>query len=422
MIKKALGAVAAASLVALAPPAAAISQDATGAAAGALPNVAYSGLSFGTQVSALSGTISSGKTAPSSVGCTNDGGKRKRNTVAGVNLPVVGKVGAVNTLAQTTETSTWKRTNTRAEVAGINLLGGQIKADAIKTNASAYARAGDVRTGANSMSLVNLTVAGKTIPAKVGKNTKVTIPGVAEVTLNKQTRSTNKSDRYTVSTTGISVRILPDNPLGLPTTTKIDVASARASLDIVDGEELHSGTGFSTRVKALGGAVKSGATAAVSMPCTGGTKRNNIADVRVPLLVNTGTTSSVATGATSDTREWSRVINRTASPRLLGGLITADALVADTTVSKSKSTGQIYSRDNSSFVGLRVAGRKVADVDLAPNSTIEIPGIAKVTVHQQLKGSKSLTVTMLRVELLDGLAGLPVGSVIEVGYSRSALR
>lgn len=385
------------------------------------PSVAYTGLAYGTEVSALDSTVRVGKTPMSSVSCTSQSGVNTTKSLAGVNLPLVGNVGAVNTRARTDETSTYKRTNTQAQVAGVNLLGGQIKADAIKANSSAYAKADGVNTGVNTLTFTNLTIAGRTISADVAKNTKITVPGVAEVTVNKQTRGLSKTGRYNVVTTGLSIELLKGNPLGLPTSTTINIASATAAVTATTGDATYGGTGFSTRVRAVGGAVTSAPTANAGVPCLGGTNRNELAGVNVPLLVDAGTTETIARGLTDSSRDWSRVTNRTASPRILGGLISADALVAETTVGRSKSTGRTTYTDTSKFVGLKIAGRTVADVDLAPNSVIEIPGVAKVVVHQQIKGKSSMSVTMLRVELLQGAAGLPVGSIIEVGYSRSAL-
>ena len=60
--------------------------------------------------------------------------------------------------------------------------------------------------------------------------------------------------------------------------------------------------------------------------------------------------------------------------------------------------------------------------DLAPNSTVEVPGVAKVTVHKQSKTEDTLSVTMLHVELLAPRGDLPKGAVVEVGHSTSRLK
>lgn len=412
-----IAACAATSALVLAAPTAAHAET----TAAAPPSVAYTGLAYGTEVSALSSTIRVGKTPVSSVSCTSKAGAYATKSLAGVTLPLVGNVGAVTTLVRPTETSTYKRTNSQSQVAGVNLLGGQIKADAIKANSSAYARAEGVNTGVNTLTFTNLTIAGRKISADVAKNSKITVPGVADVTVNKQTRGLSKSGRYTVTTTGLSVELLKGNPLGLPTSTTIKIASASATVTAMSGEATHRGSGFSTRVRALGGAITSAPTANAGVPCAGGTNRNELAGVDVPLLLDAGTTETTAVGEKNSTSEWTKVTNRTASPRILGGLVSADAIVAESKVTRSKSTGRTTYADTSKFVGLKIAGQPVADVDLAPNSTVEIPGVAKVVIRQRTMGNSSMTITMLRVELLKGVAGLPIGSVVEVGYSRSTL-
>lgn len=392
------------------------------AASAAKPGVAYSGSAFGTQVNLLSGTVTSGATARASVSCTREGGLKNAQSVAGVSLPVIGKTGAVTTLARTTETSTYKRTNTQSQVGKVNLLGGRITADAIKTNSSAYAKSDGTRSGVNTMTFTNLKIAGRSISANVAKNSKITIAGIADVTVNQQSRSTSSTGAYTAKTTGLIIRVLPGNTLGLAAGSTIQIASTTATVQGLPDDQIYTGSGFSTRVRALNGAVTSSATAARGIPCAGGSGTTNLAGVNVPLLVSSGTTSTTTRGVSESTRIYSKVTNTTASPRILGGLITADAIKAETTTSRSKSTGKYYRSNTSTFAGLKIAGRSVASADLKANSVVDIPGVAKVTINKQVTGSQSINVTMLRVELLKSVAGLPTGSVVEVGYSGTGLK
>lgn len=416
-----IGALTAASALIVSVPATAMAQDSTTTreTPSSSSNVAYKGIAFGTQVSGLDDAVTSGRTASSSISCTTEGGQNVTRDVAGADLGEVGTVGAVNTSARTSEGSGTQQMSTQSKTAGINLLGGRITADAVQVDATAKARGGSYDS-ANNARLVGLTVGDTKIPVDVKKNTKVTVPGVAEVTLNQQTAGKNTDGRYVSRTRGIVVRLLPDNPLGLPTDTRVVVGAAHSTVDPVQGEALHGGSGFSTRVTALDGRVTSSPTALAGVPCTGGTSTNNVAEGDLSLLARTNTTSTRSTGGSSDGRTWSRVTNRTGSPRILGGLISADAIVADTAV--SRKGGSTTHADRSTLADLRVAGRKVASADLAPNSTIEIPGIAKVTVHKQSKTEDTLRVTMLHVELLAPRGDLPKGAVIEVGHSHSQLR
>ncbi len=392
------------------------------AASATKPGVAYSGVAYGSQVNLLNGTVTSGATAKSWVGCTREGGLQDEQSVAGISIPVVGKTGAVTTLARTTATSTYKRTNTQSQVGKVNLLGGRITADAIKTNSSAYAKSGGTRSGVNTMTFTNLKIGGRSISANVAKNSKITIAGIADVTVNQQSRSTSSTGAYTARTTGLVIRVLPGNTLGLAAGSTIQIASTTATVQDLPENQIYTGTGFSTRVRALSGAVTSSPTAYIGVPCAGGVAKNDVAGVNVPLLISSGTTTTTARGVSESARIYSKVTNTTASPRILGGLITADAIKAETTTSRSKATGKYYRSNTSTFAGLKIAGKSVASADLKANSVVEIPGVATVTVNRQVIGAQTINVTMLRVELLKGVAGLPTGSVIEVGYSGTGLK
>ncbi|MET4077430.1 choice-of-anchor P family protein [Janibacter sp. UYMM211] len=386
------------------------------------PGVAYSGVAYGSQVNLLNGKVTSGATAKASVGCTRQGGLSSTGSIAGISIPVVGKTGAVTTLARTTETSTYKRTNTQSQVGKVNLLGGRITADAIKTNSSAYAKSDGTRSGVNTMTFTNLKIGGRSISANVAKNSKITIAGVADVTVNQQSRTKSSTGAYTAKTTGLIIKVLPGNPLGLATGSTIQIASATAAVQDLPDNLFYSGTGFSTRVRALNGAVTSSPTALQNLPCGGGTRTTDVAAVNIPLLASSGTTTTTAVGKTDTSRTYSRVTNTTASPRVLGGLISADAIKAETTTSRSRSTGQFYRSNTSTFAGLKIGGKSVASANLKPNSVVNVPGVARVTINKQVTGTKSITVTMLHVELLQGVAGLPTGSVVEVGYSSTGLK
>lgn len=216
-LAKTLGALASSALILAAVPGAASAQPSASTAAAALPKVAYTALAYGTYVSALDTTIASGPTPLASISCTMTAGKTVNQSIAGVNLGVLGKIGAVSTQARTIETDV-KRTYTGSRVAGVNLLGGRITADAISAGSSAYAGSGDTRTGGNSFSLANLKIAGQPISATVAKNTRVSIPGVAEVTVNKQAKVTSPNAGTRSRPSGSPCVSCPATPSGSPRT------------------------------------------------------------------------------------------------------------------------------------------------------------------------------------------------------------
>ena len=71
-----------------------------------------------------------------------------------------------------------------ARTANVRLLGGLITADAVETDVSTVGRADGSIVFTGSTKLVGIKIAGVDLPAKIPKNYSVTIPGVANVSLN----------------------------------------------------------------------------------------------------------------------------------------------------------------------------------------------------------------------------------------------
>ncbi len=103
---------------------------------------------------------------------------------------------------------------------------------------------------------------------------------------------------------------------------------------------------------------------------------------------------------------------------VLGGLITADMVLADSTSGEHTDQGQQKSARLSSggsfFLGLSVAGVAVEN-EPPPNTTLPLPGVGIVVLNEQFETgdnltNSSLTVNAIHVYLMDGL--LPVGDII----------
>ena len=108
---------------------------------------------------------------------------------------------------------------------------------------------------------------------------------------------------------------------------------------------------------------------------------------------------------------------------ILSGLITADLVLATSLSQGHTDRGQQKSASLSSdgdgvLVNLNIDGVAMGDVSPPPNTKITIPGVAHVFFNEQIFGgdglsSTSLTVNMIRVEVLGGLTGkLVVGEII----------
>lgn len=152
------------------------------------------GHAYGTKVQAKVGdgvTVEVPATAQVRTPPGGSNGSTITNTTVGLNVPGILSLGAV----ESTTTSDRFGTNdldadvrNTAQVARVNVLAGLVTADAIKVTAHSR-RVGGTCSGDAAMTLVNLKVAGTTIPLNVAPNTTIKVGTIAKVVVNQQVRS-----------------------------------------------------------------------------------------------------------------------------------------------------------------------------------------------------------------------------------------
>ncbi len=112
---------------------------------------------------------------------------------------------------------------TRATVQSINILAGLVTADLVVAMASSASNGRSAASNSDGSTFVNLVVNGKAITGSVAPNTKISIPGVANVILNEQSPSGNGTSTSGITVNAIHVQVL--SLLGI-VTGNILVASA----------------------------------------------------------------------------------------------------------------------------------------------------------------------------------------------------
>ncbi|GAA4809351.1 choice-of-anchor P family protein [Nocardioides caeni] len=153
------------------------------------------GFSFSSRVQANVGDavkVVSDPTAYIGVPMAGSNGNTLKNSTVSANVP------GVLTLGTLTSTSTSSRDEvgnadvlTTNKTAGINVLGGLVKADAIEVSAHGVYKLNTQTnkfeyTSELKMTTLNLVIAGQAIPVNVGPNTTLNILGLGKVELNKQ--------------------------------------------------------------------------------------------------------------------------------------------------------------------------------------------------------------------------------------------
>lgn len=183
-----------------------------------------SGNAYGSKVTVDAGKLAnvhSDPTAPVHLYGGTDG-KTNSSSIAAVNLSPALHVGAITDTARGVNDSSTQDAETTSEIAGVNLLGGLIKADAINVDAHVQGPAGGPYAVTGTSSLVHLTIDGHSIPIDAAPNTQIAIGKLAVVTINQQ----HKTGQL-ITVRALDIQILKKNH-GLPAGAEIQIASATA--------------------------------------------------------------------------------------------------------------------------------------------------------------------------------------------------
>jgi hypothetical protein len=182
------------------------------------------GLAYGASAH-VGTTVIAGKEFPESLSCLGTNGKTRTNQGVGLSIPGILTSGTVTDTVQGTATATTASAAASSAVQGLNLLGGTVKATAIKAAVSAT---GNPPAFGDTSTFLNLTVAGHPgIGVHVAPNTKVTLAGLGTLWLHRRIETQHK---ITVIMVQLVVTVA-GNPEGLKVGTTVDVAYAQASVN-----------------------------------------------------------------------------------------------------------------------------------------------------------------------------------------------
>ena len=180
-----------------------------------------SGLAYGTAVNV--GTLAvAGASAYVAMPCGGTGGSVVKRGVAALAVPGLVKSSAITSTAQSVEAPGSTTSVLGSTVAGVDLLGGAVTADAITArSATTRTSAGLSRTDSGTV-ITNLKVLGRPTSLGTKPNTSVDVAGLGRLTLRKAVKQTNGLD-----VTGLELRLSADR-LGVKAGTVIEVAVARS--------------------------------------------------------------------------------------------------------------------------------------------------------------------------------------------------
>jgi hypothetical protein len=237
------------------------------------------------------------------------------------------------------------------------------------------------------------------------------LPGIGYVVLNQQS-STVGPGSARLSVTAIHVVVTASTPLA-PVGTQIVVSYAFSALaSPVSG--LLDGLAYGASAN-LGNTVIAGREFPQPLACLGtrgATRTNTGAAVSIPGVLTTGTVIDSVEGKTVPPTPSAEVSSTVQGINLLAGEVTATAIKADVTAKGKKPTFG----DDSTFVGLSVAGFPGINDTVPPNTKLSIPGVGTLWLHRVIRTGNKMTVIMvqLAVSASSNPAGLAVGTRVNV--------
>jgi hypothetical protein len=387
----------------------------------------YNGASGGTQIYALGTAVTSGLTASSNL-AGDDYPAAHQTEVASVSVPHLAVVGVVTSGQAATAIPGGYQISSRAQTASVNLLDGLITADALDTTGTARVVDGVASASANTK-FVHLKVGSIFVPLNVAPNTTLNILNVAKVVIN-ESKAIAMGGAASVKASAIHVTLLkPMN--GAPAGAEIFVDPVMATIlpkvetgsQLIGGRTfgLFAGVGVGTAAKVLiqpAGELTMPPTGTNGVPFT-----NNVAGVNIKNVATIGAVNTTIQGLSTVGFGSSLTRAEIAKVNLLNGLITADAIEA--TALTYGSTDPFYppadfvvKEPSLRFVNLTIAGKPIA-INVKPNTLINVLGIAKIYINQQINTAHSTTVVGLRIVLSTAKYGLPIGAEIDVAMANS---
>lgn len=401
-------------------------------ASAATAQYAYFGATGGTQIQAVGTTISSSMTAMSQVGGLVNPASTS-NKVASVNVGTLAQVGAVNTSETATAVGDgWKLVG-HARTASVNLLNGLIKVQAVDTVTTAQFDSVGGTAGSSNTQFLGLTIAGKTYPVDIAKNTTISVPGVATIVLNYQSIG-NSENGVSSQGAGLVVTLLKSQgTAAIGSTIILNPSYGLVQKASAPGGHPLGGFAYGSYVYAhVGDDIKaeSGRTAFEVLPTSGtngAVLENHTASVNLPGVLTASAIASTAEGISSPALNESKMATRTANvnlfPSLLGALIHADAIGSNASVVQQNDVTTMTG--GTQFVNLKIAGTKIP-VDVGPNTTIHVANLGFVTINEQqeldVAGFAHVKqVIALHVVLDTAKAGLPIGAEIQIGVTQATV-
>lgn len=374
---------------------------------------AFKANGYGTSASGGQVPVGSDRTALSSIACTSDAGKARRNFVEETEVPGLGTVRGVYSRVSTSRKGGVTASSSVHKVAEIVLAEtplGSLTIDGVESTTRAS------NDGSAFDAVAETTIAGITFTPPVGEpqtlpipslGQPVEIPGVAVITLGRTIEKESREDARAYAV-GLVVKVIP-------TDTVVKVARSVAKLERGFKTGIFHGSGVPVKANVLGELVEVGRVITQVMPCLGTDGEldaSDAADVDLGDQVLVDGASARQRGNQTDRRANGMESSFVAELDLAGQLV-IEAISSRVTVTRMAS-GKLKRGATASFGAITVGGQPQS---LDQLGELEIPGVAKIQTGLRKKIKDGIRMIGVRITLLDG-----TGAVIDLATSKLSIR
>jgi hypothetical protein len=223
----------------------------------------------------------------------------------------------------------------------------------------------------------------------------------------------------------VHVHVTGINLLGIQVGTEIIVSNAVSGIINVFAPAIVTGGSFATQV--TGQPLTSAATAPETLPCLGTGGRvltNTLVGLSLPSILTSGTVTDTAESNLNNMSSSGLTTSTAQNLNLLGGLVTASVIRAQTNTFINSSTHYLIS-GSGQFVSLSVAGHPEIGDNVPPNTTVSIAGLGTLYLYRIINNfpaPHSVEVRMVELVVTQtNLLGLPIGLDVIVADANQQL-
>jgi hypothetical protein len=379
----------------------------TSGSASASPVYGYSGYSAGTDVK--TGLANSGPQVYSEISCTTDANRKSQNDLATANVNN-------QAIARTVKTDTFsfaeKRGNgvTSTATAADIKVGGLLHLTGVKTTTTAWIKNGNLYyTGSTTFAGVKIGALAVPSLLKAKPNTKVAVPGLGYIVLNRVGGVKTKTGIYSyaqavVLHATVKNQYIPEGVDVAVLKTRAEVTKPATAMVIGDAY------GTKANVDKL---LKSGPTSyqATCQGTEGRTDRVAVGELNIPKVAYVGAVFTTKRGDMGADKSYVDFSSHVAGVKV--GNLSIGAIESAASAWKTKD-GKVGLNSHSTIASIKV-GNKVYPVKTGENAELEIPGIAKLTFNQVLRQSRYISVNALVIDVYS------LNTKVVVGHSAAGV-